>query len=177
MMMRSGLTACIVTAVVVAFSTGGSVEAGEGRCTCCQQSCGCNKVCRLVCEEKQVEVICWGCQCEDFCVPGPSKKLGTHCKSVCDECGTDGAAVDCSKPQSAPKRHVWAEWCPSFAKIFTRKKLMKRVEKVKVPHYKWVLEELCPQCEAACEITSVDARAQLPAPPAGSAKLIYAVKQ
>ena len=50
--------------------------------------CGgpCKKVCRLVCEEKKVEVVCWGCKCEDFCVPGPGCPTCEHCKCVCQTC-------------------------------------------------------------------------------------------
>ena len=43
---------------------------------CCAH-CGCHsnccKVCRLVCETKKVTKPEYDCECEDFCVPGPSK--------------------------------------------------------------------------------------------------------
>ncbi len=145
---------------------------------CCCDRCGCTescqKVCRLVCEEKKVDVICWGCKCEEFCVPKHSKKGCKHCETVCAACD-EGCA--CSTPHALPKRFIWREWCPTCAKIFTKKKLMKKVESVKVPSYKWVVECMCPKCEASCEMTQVDPRVELPSPPVADAKLLYAVKQ
>ncbi len=44
---------------------------GERPCLHCHRHADCTKVCRLVCEEKKVEVTLWGCETEEFCVPGP----------------------------------------------------------------------------------------------------------
>ena len=37
---------------------------------------------------------------------------------------------------------------PGGAKIYTKTKLMKKVETVTVPSYKWVVEDMCVQCAA-----------------------------
>ncbi len=166
------VAACLVGLVSPRFA-----QARECRCAHCQESGACRKVCRLVCEEKQVEVVCWGCKCEEFCVPKRSTKGCEHCEIVCAGCGSGEKGSDCSAPHAAPKRFVWTDWCPGCAKLFTKKKLMKKVETVKVPSYKWVVEDLCPKCEASCAVTAVDRGTALPAPPAVDAKLLYAVRQ
>jgi hypothetical protein len=55
--------------------------------------------------------------------------------------------------------------------MYTRTKLMKRVEVVKVPTYKWVVEEVACDCGGACdcgESVATDAP-DMPKPP-GDAK-------
>jgi hypothetical protein len=129
-------------------------QAGDGCCDRCGCTANCRKLCRLVCEDKKVEVVCWGCKCEEFCVAGPSKPGCKHCECVCgtcDEKGSDSAV--CAKP----KRFVWFNWLPGCAQCYTRTKLMKKTVTVTVPSHKWVVEDLCSQCAAACsEIESTD---------------------
>jgi hypothetical protein len=147
-------------------------NAGECCCAHCGGCCECEKTCRLVCEDKKVDVICWGVVCEDFCLPGHGKPGCKQCKTVC---------VDCSEPQDpkapcvAPKSFVWRDWRPSCAYLFTKKKLMKKTETVKVPTYKWVVEDLCPKCQGSCDVAAVDAKteAELPPPPLAEAKLLF----
>lgn len=145
---------------------------GDGSDHCCSV-CGdreTHKVCRLVAEEKSVEVICWGSKVEEFCVPGPSCPGCEHCE--CVEC-TDPKGEICSQP----KTFVWKEWIPATcSKIFTRKKLMKKVVTKKVPSYKWVVEDLCQPCEAKVEPVKAAAGENIPAPPkVAGAKLIPAM--
>ncbi len=173
-------TLCYLLAVVVCGAgcvAPRFVQARQCCCAHCQESCACRKVCRLVCEEKKVEVACWGCKCEEFCVPERSTKGGKHCEIVCADCGSGENGCDCSTPHAAAKRFAWFDWRPGCAKIFTKKKLMKKIETVKVPSYKWVVEDLCPKCEAGCAVTEVDRGAVLPSPPDADAKLLYAVRQ
>jgi hypothetical protein len=67
------------------------------------------------------------------------------------------------KPQSL----VWTEWNPSKrAQIYTKKKLMKRTVTKTVPGYKWVVEDLCPACEAANPSVKPEPGAVVPPPPA-----------
>ena len=141
-MMQSNAARIGVALVLIAVST--SLGAG-GHVSCQQCGCetACRKVCRLVKEEKKVEVVCWGCKCEDFCLPGPSHLDCRHCEVVCedDSCTKDGV-------RTQPKAWIWSEWLPGCrAEIHTKKKLMKKVETKKVPAYKWVVEDLCPECE------------------------------
>src|SRR5690349_14158950 len=125
----------ILVLLTVPLLLAGAALAGDQCAHCgCQ---GCEQVCRLVREEKKVNITCWGCKCEDFCVPGKSCRDGRNCDEVCDEC--DGEVC------SAPKKFVWYNWIPGCAEnIYTKKKLMKKTITKTVPSYKWVVEDLCP---------------------------------
>jgi hypothetical protein len=96
------------------------------QCACdhcgCQASC--QKVCRLVCETKKVPKVSYDCECQDFCVPGPSIR-----STVCDECGH--------------KRHVYTPQC---GKPRTRTKMIKHETIEEKVVYKWVVENMCCQC-------------------------------
>jgi hypothetical protein len=160
------VTVGVALALAVSIGIAGRACAGIGCCAHCGQSDGCQKVCRLVFEEKKITTTCWGCKCEDFCAPGPSKPGCQHCEMVCDE-GSDPKA-----PCVQPKRLVWTEWIPGCgAKIYTKKKLMKRTITRSVPSYKWVVEDLCPECEAGCEVVDIPAGADVPPAPTVDAKL------
>ncbi len=161
--------------LVVAFATLSLVndtKAGGGRhCAHCGCQAASQNVCRLVKEEKKVEIVCWGCQSEDFCVPGPSKPGCKHCEFVCHDCEEN---ADPNAVQSKAKKFVWTEWIPGCsAKVYTKKKLMKKVITKKVPGYKWVVEDLCSQCDANCVGATVAPGDQLPTPPVAGAKLKY----
>jgi len=121
---------CCAALALVGVPT--AVRAGD----CCAH-CGCHsnccKVCRLVCETKKVSKPEYDCECEDFCVPGPSK-----CTIECDECGN--------------KKKIYT---PSCASIHTRRKLVKKEVTKEVKSYKWVVEDLCGNCAQRC--AAVDA--------------------
>jgi hypothetical protein len=127
---------------IAAFAAGVTI-ADAGHCARCGGSGPCQKVCRLVTEEKTVQITCWGCKCEEFCLPGPSKPGCEHCQLVCGTCDKcrDGNSV-----QAQPMPFVWTNWIPGTAQIHTRKKLMKKIATKKVPSHKWVVEDLCDQC-------------------------------
>src|SRR6186997_1506022 len=111
--MRYAKFIAILLPTVMIFSTGQSALSGEcGCCAHCGCSDGCEKICRLVREEKKVEVTCWGCKCEDFCVGGPSCEKCRHCKMVCENCDEN---CDENAVYSKPKRFVWTEWVPGCA--------------------------------------------------------------
>jgi hypothetical protein len=168
--MRTKSATIIAAFIFTALSQTAFVIAGACRCDHCGCNRGCQKVCRLVCEEKKVDVICWGCKCEDFCVPAPSTPGCRHCENICETCD---AAGDCTKPRSQVKKFVWTDWTPSCAKIYTKKKLMQRVVSKKIPSYKWVVEDLCPECEANCPCAAIEPGAVVPPPPMIDAKLKY----
>ena len=102
---------------------GATAQAGD----CCE-GCGCDalccKVCRCVPSTKKVTKTEYSCECEDFCVPGPSLRTVCH-----DECGK--------------KKIVYT---PTCAEVRTRKKLVKKETSKDVPTTKWVVENLCPKC-------------------------------
>jgi hypothetical protein len=121
-----------------------------------------------VCEDKKVDVICWGAKCEEFCVPCHGKRCEEHCEIVCAECDCDP-----DTPTSKPKRFIWTEWLPTKATMYTRTKLMKKTITKTVPTYKWVVEELCPHCQARCEYASVGSDVELPPVPVEDAVVLY----
>jgi hypothetical protein len=166
--MRQNIRRILALAILLVLALAVRAAAGEGCCAHCGCADGCQKVCRLVEEDKKVETICWGCKCEDFCVHGPSKRGCKHCKDVCETCD-DGC--DCEATHAEPKKFVWYDWIPGCAKVHTRKKLMKKVVVTKVPSFKWVVEDLCPKCDADCESAEVPPGVELPAPPAVNAKV------
>lgn len=135
-------------------------------CAHCGGMGGCRKVCRLVCEDKKITTTCWGIKREDFCVPGPSIFGGKNCEMVCDD------ETDPKSPCVQPKKFVWNSWIPgSCGTVYTKNKLMKRTITKTVPSFKWVVEELCSQCEANCETPEVPAGVIVPAPPVTDAKI------
>ena len=102
----------------------------------CCPSCGCKprlrKVCRLVCETEEVTETKFDCECEDFCIPGPSEKCGVE-----REC-------DCKGHHGKSCRTIWK---PSqCAEVRTRKKLVVKEGKKEVPKYRWVVEYVCDEC-------------------------------
>ena len=96
----------------------GPTFAGE-----CRRCGGCEKVCKLVCTTRTIEKTCYGCECEDVCIPGPSKKCQEHCEPVgrCD-------LLCCLR---------WIEWSPRCAKPTHRKYLTKYIVTREVPSYQW----------------------------------------
>lgn len=148
---------------------------GDGRpCGCAKCGCHspCQKICRLVKEEKKVTTTCWGLKCEDFCLSDPSVRCREHCKTICE----DGDCKD--GVHGAPKRFVWTEWIPSCsAEVHQRKKLMKRTVTTKVPSFKWVVEDLCEKCQKDCEVVQVADVSQIPPLPSVDAKVVGLVPQ
>lgn len=133
-------------------------------CDHCGCSAPCQKVCRLVTEKKKVEIICWGCKCEDFCLPGPSKRGCKNCDWVCEYCDDADSKDICVQP----KKFVWYDWIPGCcAKVHTKKKLMQRKEIKEIASFKWKVETLCSQCCAAAESSPVPVGTELPPLPAG----------
>ena len=157
----------LLLAAIVVSSLMRGAFAGD----CCAR-CGCNdrcdKICRLVREEKKVDIICWGAKCEDFCVPGPSERGCRHCEEVCQSCDKP---CDDKEPYGASKTFVWTDWIPGCASVHTKKKLMQKIVTKKVNSYKWVVEDLCPECEAKTESADVEPGDKAPPPPAGKVKL------
>lgn len=123
-------------ALLLALSLSLSVTAvafGARTLTC--GGCGCHscvrKVCRLICTTEEKKKTVYSCECEDFCVPGPSECCGRRCVPDCDAC--------CG--------HRWETiWKPGCARVRTRVKLVKREVVEQVPAWKWEVVELCDHC-------------------------------
>src|SRR5437762_1480449 len=112
----------------------GATAAGQDGCDRCGCQCNTHAVCRLKCETKKVPKITYSCECEDFCIPGVSKKCGYV--SETDECGCE---------------HCKPNWVPQCARVHTRTKLFKHVTEKEEKTYKWVVEYVCDRCAAKCD--------------------------
>ena len=134
--------------------------AGEPGCLHCGcRDSKCCKVCRLVKEDRKITTTCWGMKDEDFCVPAPSTPECKHCEPVCQTDPRSGVT-------SCQKKLVWTSWIPGCGgDVMTRHKLMKKTVTKTVPSFKWVVEDLCPKCVAACQPISVPQGTTIPKPP------------
>lgn len=139
MQAKSFRVALAVVAVIVSLG----VSAGEVLCTQCGAPGACQKVCRLVTEEKKVEVVFWGVKCEEFCMPGRCRPGCQTCETACGE-GTSGHVT-----HGSGKKFVWTEWVPGQAQVPTKRKLMKKIVTKTVPSHKWVVDNLCSDCAVA----------------------------
>jgi hypothetical protein len=100
----------------------------DGCCAGCGRVGACHRVCRLICETKEISKTTYCCACEDICVPGPSVRCTSDCNcGHCAECRHHG-------------------WIPTAGQIRTRKMPVKQVEKITVPSYRFIVEYLCPHC-------------------------------
>jgi len=156
----------VLYAINLTFLFGLSAPAALAADGCCQcgNDCGVRKVCRLVCEEKKVEEVCYTCECEDYCLPPPSHRGCLHEDHVCVD-------QDCESCERSPRCKIeWFDWTPKgCAKLRTRNKLVKYVVEKKVPTYKWVVEDLCDGC---CQRAMNDAAQAFPAWDAGTASVV-----
>jgi hypothetical protein len=125
---NSDMKSLACTAIVLIACRYVSPAAADECCDGCKCQAPCCKVCRCVPTTKKVTKPVYHCECEDFCVPGPS----TRCK-VCDDCG---------------QHHT--VYTPNCAEVRTRKKLVKEIKTEEVKTYKWVVETLCPNCAEKC---------------------------
>lgn len=126
--------AVLTAAIILAASAAYAVHYCE-HCGCHRN---CKKICRLECGKKKETKIEYSSECEDFCVPGPSRKCGVKV-----ECDSNG------------HRHRTIIWQPTCAKVHTRKTLVKKEVTKEVPDYKWVVEEYCGVCG---QLIKVDGR-------------------
>lgn len=156
----------LLIAIASAWYSAGAANAQVAPCTDCHCTCPCEKVCRLVKEDKKVTVVCWGCQCEDICLPGRSQRGCAHCEEVCNETASDTC--------SAPKSFLWYAWIPGCPKEYiTKKKLMRKSVIKTVPSFKWVIEDVCPTCREKYVSPEIPAGVKVPAPPRVHAKLLH----
>ncbi len=151
----------LITASFMLLASASKIFSGGLGCQKCGCPDECRKICRLECVDRKITTTCWGLNEDDFCLPGPSCPGCGHEEIVCDDCDAPGG------PPWVPTIRFWREWSPSSrSKLFTRKKLMKKTMTKAVPGYKWVVEDLCPLCEADCELITPPQNALIPPPPA-----------
>lgn len=141
-MLYKSVSTALLAGAIVGWLGATFVDAGDGCCTKCGRQCEVTRICRRVEDKKKITVTCWGVEEEDFCLPGPSTPGCEHCEEACE---SDGCRL-----HGCARSLVWRDWLPSDrAKVFTRKKLMKRTVTRTVPSDKWVVEDLCAGCRGA----------------------------
>ena len=150
-MKRVTIALATLVAALSGLSAGG-VQAGDCCCNC-GGGCGVRKVCRLVCETKKIKDYCYGCKCDEICLPGKSCRGCLHSGDVCASCGQCGCDCGCDHK---PLCHLeWYDWKPGCADMLHIKKLVKYEVEREVCSFKWVVEEVCDgccggHCESAC---------------------------
>ena len=155
------------------------LSAGDGCCSRCKCKAPCTKVCRLECIERAIEVTCWGCKCEDFCVPCRSCLNCEQCDIACKRCQPCGDPTAEKPPWGCPKKYFWRNWCPTDAEIFSRKRLMKATYIKTVPGFVWVVEDLCESCQQQIHGADIAPgfEASVPKPPIDEGVIIFNGKQ
>ena len=144
------MKAFFLAVLVVAASSPLLLCAEETKSIYSCPKCGCcnlKKCCKLVPEVKKVPKTVYDCKCEDFCVPGKSKCLGTKCVKDCDGC------------------HEEKVWQPNCGCVRTRTVLVKKTEMVEKCGFKCVVETVCTRCGCNCAAgPCVDEAPAKPAP-------------
>ena len=128
-MLRRTFFAFALTAFV---TTSSPLQSGDG---CCHH-CGCRqvrKVCVAVPDKKTETTFEYTCVCENFCVPGPSKCVGTRCVTDCKGCS-----------------HCKRVMQPTCAAVHTRTKLVKTPVTKEVCGVKWEVRTVCCGCGQPC---------------------------
>ena len=150
--MKAILTKASILLLAFAMPPENALQAKDHCCTGCGCSHGLRKVCRLVCETEEVTETKFDCECEDFCVPCPGDKCGTHC-----EC-------DCKSHHGVSCKTIWKP--SSHAQVRTRKLLVKKEVKKVVPKYRWVVEYVCDGCGCGDKTAPAEAGPEAPLPTA-----------
>jgi hypothetical protein len=120
----------------------------------CWSRPACGKVCQLVCETKKLTVFCYGSQCKEICIPGPSRAGCKHCETCCSEdegganCGPGSHACQAQSPEC---KFCWRDWfacgcaTPRTVKVLTKYQAEKEVD-----WYHWKVVDAgscgCPTC-------------------------------
>jgi hypothetical protein len=151
----------------VALLSGGMMNfATAGDCMFgCWDRPTCGKVCKLVCKEKTLTAVGYGCKCNTIAVPCPSCEGCKHCccqccpPDACGPCGTDkgdvccGPCCPCCEAAPAKITFCWHDFftcgaaCPRTVKLLTKYQAEK-----KICWYHWEVVDACscgPQAAAA----------------------------
>jgi hypothetical protein len=138
----------------------------------CRTRPACGKVCKLVCETTKITAVCYGCECEEICIPSHSRRGCKHCESCCGEeccapaeceCGDRG----CSNCQDeGPEcKFCWYDWVAcGCAKPRTVKVLTKYQAEKEICWYHWEVVDAadCYDVEEAGDETAANGRTMGP---------------
>lgn len=89
-------------AAVLASATWVSAGGRHGGCDKCGCQAPVEKVCRVICETKEVKETKYSAECEDFCVPSPSVKCGCSWMPGCGELFTRKKLVKTEVTKKVP---------------------------------------------------------------------------
>jgi hypothetical protein len=123
----------------------------------------CGKVCKLVCAEKTLVAVGYGCKCNTIAVPCPSCEGCKHCEcqccppDACGPCGTNKGDVCCGPCcpfcEAAPAKitFCWHDFftcggaCPRTVKLLTKFQAEKKIR-----WYHWEVIYGCNCCPGGC---------------------------
>ncbi len=105
-----------------------------------------------------MQVVVWGIKHEDFCAPDPSCPDHDHCEEITPAPSRPIHAV-------SPRSSAGPIGPGSCGSVYTKKKLMKKTVTKTIPSYKWVVEDLCPSCQAKCAQIAVPPGTEVPTAP------------
>ena len=161
------------TAMCLAMAIIGMVSqnANAGDCCChCGENCGVRKVCRLKDSTRKIEKLCFGCQCEDYCISGKACRGCLHCENNCEQnCECQQQCDDCCKECKEKKPWCclkWFDFKPLCAEVRTKKKLIMYKATKEVPSWKWEVEEVCASCCPQCNCAALGDGMEVEAPTA-----------
>ena len=153
-----GLSFTVAACALLAQGTAAQDDRGTpSRCADCRRHAACRKkVCRVVCDIKEVTKSYWCVECEEFCAPLPS--CGSALRSLWGLLGWGGSDC-CSEPACRPGCDAGGgDGCPAAradpprcGPVRAKKKLVKKEVTREVPVYQCVVKHLCDPCSAACD--------------------------
>ena len=123
-------------------------SAADGRCDRCGSGCCVVKVCAPRCTTKEITKVSWQTECEDFCVPGRSRRCPDPCGRHACPCRGGGT------------------WEPGCGSVRSREVLVKKTTKESKATVEWKVEERCGTCRGDVRCTAAGCTAG-PGPTAG----------
>src|SRR3972149_5550574 len=106
----------------------------------CRSRPACGKACKLVCDTTTLIAVVYGCECQEICIPGPSRRGCKHCET---RCCCDDEIKGCR-----PKiEFCWYDWFAcGCARPRTVRVLTKYQAEKEVPSYHWEVVDGCNCC-------------------------------
>ena len=159
--MRRKVLPAIATTVLLSWAAAPFEAAASEFWYGCRSRPACGKVCRLVCETKEIKSICYACECDEICIPGKSKRGCKHCDVACCPTGCDAGAdgcEPCDECRHTPRcEFCWRDWVPCGCAKPRKIKVLTKYEAVKeICWYHWEVVDACScgcaeGCDGTCE--------------------------
>lgn len=143
--MHSRLQLLVVAGCFVATILPCSTRAQEFSFECAPMPT-CGKVCKLVCETKKLSAVCYGCECDEICIPGPSRPGCKHCATCGEPFGAEcGPGCTGCQGHAPACKFCWRDWFAcGCARPRTVKVLTKYQGEKEIGWYHWeVVDVAC----------------------------------